>query len=116
MDRHDALLLEQSVVDNIALKGAGRRRGWFRRGTAELAAEQLVVATGITRGLDVATTAEIHRRLREASRTGMAVVYHTPDLDELLEVSHRVVVVFEGRVRAVARDRRAVGSAMLGAA
>jgi general nucleoside transport system ATP-binding protein len=77
---------------------------------------RLLIAMNPTRGLDVAATAEIHRRLREASRAGMAVVYHTPDLDELLEVSHRVVVVFDGRVRAVARDRTAVGSAMLGAA
>jgi len=47
---------------------------------------------------------------------GMAVVYYKADLDELTEIADRVVVMFEGRVREVARERDAVGRAMLGAA
>lgn len=64
----------------------------------------LFVASNPARGLDV------------ARRAGMAVVYHTPDLDELLEVSDRILVMFDGRVSEVPRDRESVGRAMLGAA
>jgi ABC-type sugar transport system ATPase subunit len=53
--------------------------------------------------------------MREAAQAGTGVVYHTPDLDELIETSDRIVVVFEGRVSEVALDRDAVGRAMLGA-
>jgi ABC-type uncharacterized transport system ATPase subunit len=76
----------------------------------------LVVAVNPTRGLDVAATGEIQRRLRAASRTGTAILYHSADLDEVVDVSDRVVVVYDGHVREVARNRDAVGRAMLGAA
>jgi ABC-type uncharacterized transport system ATPase subunit len=76
----------------------------------------LVGAVNPTRGLDVAATGAIQHRLHDASRGSMAVVYYTADLDELIEIADRVVVVFEGRVREVAPDRDVVGRAMLGAA
>jgi simple sugar transport system ATP-binding protein len=66
--------------------------------------------------LDVVATASIQQQLRDAASAGMAVVYYTADLDELIDIADRVVVVFDGRVREVARDRDAVGRAMLGAA
>ena len=76
----------------------------------------LLVAVNPTRGLDVVATASIQQQLRDAASAGMAVVYYTADLDELIDIADRVVVVFDGRVREVARDRDAVGRAMLGAA
>lgn len=66
--------------------------------------------------LDLAASEEIQVRLRDAARAGMAIVYYTADLDELIAIADRVVVVFEGRVREIARDRDAIGRAMLGAA
>jgi simple sugar transport system ATP-binding protein len=151
---HEALLLDGSVADNIALKGAGGRRGWLHRAATEAEAARLVTSSGVrapdvrapvstlsggnqqrlvlarelagdpallvaanpTRGLDVAAAREIQQRLARESRRGMAVVYYSADLDELLDVADRVLVLFEGRVTEVARDRDAIGRAMLGAA
>jgi simple sugar transport system ATP-binding protein len=151
---HDALLLDRSVADNIALKGAGRRRGWLHRSATEAEASRLVATSGIlapdvrapvstlsggnqqrlvlarelagqpallvaanpTRGLDVAAAREIQQRLAHESRRGMAVVYYSADLDELLDVADRMLVLFDGRVTEVTRDRDAIGRAMLGAA
>ena len=151
--QEEALLLAESIADNIALKGAGRRRGWVGQADIMSLADRLtragevrardvrapvstlsggnqqrlvlareldgrppLVAVNSTRGLDLAAYEEIRQRLREAARAGMAIVYYTADLDELTAIAGRVVVVFEGRVREVARDRDAVGRAMLGAA
>lgn len=49
-------------------------------------------------GLDVAATAEIRGRLMEARNAGAAVLLLSEDLDELLELADRIVVMFEGRL------------------
>jgi len=76
----------------------------------------LLVLENPTRGLDVRTTAEMHRRLREASRAGVTVIVYSTDLDEVLELAERVLVVWKGEVREAARGagRRDVGEMMLG--
>jgi simple sugar transport system ATP-binding protein len=159
-DRHrDGLLLDGSLVENLALRGAGARHGlvpWSAlaaRTTAllerfdvrtggpgseaaartlsggnqqkfivarELAGDDdagpvLVVAENPTRGLDVRATAAVHARLQEARSAGAAVVVYSSDLDEVLALADRVLVVYDGRVRAVRPDRDVVGRAMLGA-
>ncbi len=150
----DALLPDRSIMENVALRHAGRRRGWFRRSDARAAAERLVqefeirvadvlvpvsalsggnqqrlllareldghpemvVAINPTRGLDVAAASNVQRRLLAARDGGAAIVYYSADLEELVAVADRIVVVFDGRVREAPRDRAAVGRAMVGAA
>src|SRR4030095_5394725 len=84
----------------------------------ELAAEDapppLLVAENPTRGLDVRAAAAVHERLRAARDGGTAVIVHSTDLDEVLELADRVVAMYAGRVTAVPADREAVGRAMLG--
>ena len=75
----------------------------------------LIVADNPTRGLDVRATRYVHDRLREAAGRGAAVVVHSSDLDEILALATRVLVVFHGDVHEVELDRAAVGRAMLGA-
>jgi simple sugar transport system ATP-binding protein len=76
----------------------------------------LVVADNPTRGLDVQASAFVHDQLRRAAAGGAAVVVHSSDLDEVLALATRVLVVFRGEVRECALDRAAIGRAMLGAA
>jgi len=77
---------------------------------------RVLVAENPTRGLDIQATMEIHERLRLAAAGGMAVLVYSTDLDEVLELAHRVLVVHAGRVREAPRgaDRRVVGAMMLG--
>jgi len=56
----------------------------------------VLVAENPTRGLDLRAAREIHGRLREAAGQGVAVVVHLADLDELLEVATRIVVLSHG--------------------
>jgi len=55
-------------------------------------------------------------RLVAACSRGVAIVFHSADLEEILTMSHRVLVVYNGIVREVAPDLELVGRAMLGAA
>ena len=75
----------------------------------------VIVAENPTRGLDVSAAAAIHGRLREAAERGAAVLFHSSDLDEVLSLAHRVVVVLQGILREVppGASRNEVGSLML---
>lgn len=74
----------------------------------------LVVAENPTRGLDIRATRDVHDRLREAAAAGSAVVVYSSDLEEVLTLATRVIVVHAGRVRESKHDRESVGRAMLG--
>lgn len=76
----------------------------------------LLVAENPTRGLDIRATAAVHEHLRAVARRGGAVVVYSGDLDEVLALATRIVVVHAGRVVETTRDRVTVGRAMLGIA
>jgi len=57
----------------------------------------LIVANPVF-GLDFAAVAEIHARILAARDGGAAVLLVSEDLDELLELSDRLVVMFDGRI------------------
>jgi simple sugar transport system ATP-binding protein len=73
-----------------------------------------LVVENPTRGLDVRATADMHTRLRAARDRGTAVVVYSSDLDEVLALASRVLVLYAGTLRESAPDREAVGRAMLG--
>lgn len=153
-DRHrDAVLLDASLTENVALRGAGARRGtmdwraWDDR-TAQLMTrhdvraanpavpmrtlsggnqQKLVLARELgdvdalvaenpTRGLDFVATAAVHDALRAARARGVAVVVYSSDLDEVLALADRVVVLHAGLATPMPTlDRDTIGAAMLGA-
>jgi simple sugar transport system ATP-binding protein len=57
----------------------------------------LIVANPVF-GLDFAAVAEIHDRILAARNSGAAVLLVSEDLDELLELSDRMVVIFDGKI------------------
>lgn len=77
---------------------------------------ELIVAENPTRGLDVRASAFVREQLRAARDRGAAVVVYSSDLDELLELADRVLVVHRGTVSAAPLDRTRIGAAMLGVA
>ena len=161
---HDAVLLDRSLTDNVALRDAGSRRGrmpWqmFRAHTRALVhdfdvrvpslgttmrtlsggnQQKLVLAREMTepadarstdlahvmaktlivenptRGLDVRASADVHARLRAARDHGAAVVIYSTDLDEVLALATRILVMRDGTLSEVPIDRDAVGRVMLG--
>jgi len=157
-DRHrDGLILDFSLYENLALRGAGTRHGrmpwasirtWTRRAlreydvrapsdatrvaalsggnqqklvlARELGGEETnagpaaLVAENPTRGLDIQATAAVHTRLRESRDGGTAIVLYASDVDEVLALADRILVIAGGTVREVVGGRDVVGRAMLG--
>jgi len=77
---------------------------------------EILIAENPTRGLDIRATEFIHQQLRGAASDGVLVLIYSTDLDEVLELGRRVLVVHAGRVAEAPReaDRRLVGEMMLG--
>ena len=65
---------------------------------------QVLLLAYPTQGLDIQATANIRDILVEQAGRGKAIVFTSSDLDELLTISHRVVVMNRGRV--VGQQRR----------
>jgi simple sugar transport system ATP-binding protein len=89
--------------------------------TRELAHQpRLIVALYPTRGLDARSTMAVRALLRDARDRGAAVLIISEDLDELFEVSDRLLVLFHGAIAAefTPEDFRAetVGPPMVGLA
>ena len=69
----------------------------------------IILANQPTRGLDVGAIAYVHRRLVEARERGAAMLLISEDLDEILELADRIVVISRGRLSAPsARGERSV--------
>jgi ABC-type uncharacterized transport system ATPase subunit len=58
----------------------------------------LLVAVSPTRGLDVAATAYVHDKLRARQADGGATVLISTELDEVIALSTRIAVLYEGRI------------------
>ena len=54
-----------------------------------------------TRGVDVGARAEIYRSLREAADRGVGVLLASEDLNELIGLSDRILVMRAGRIAAI---------------
>jgi simple sugar transport system ATP-binding protein len=85
--------LEQQID---ALSGGNQQRVILGRELHKSA--PFLVASGPTRGLDIAGTDYVHGRLIEQRDAGAAILLVSLDLDELLALSDRLVVMYSGRL------------------
>lgn len=126
LDWHAARARTAELIESFGIRAAGpdAPAGTLSGGNQQKlvlarALEQgpeVLVAENPTRGLDIQATVEIHERLRAAAARGVAVLVYSTDLDEVLELSHRVLVIHAGKVREAPRgaNRQVVGQMMLG--
>jgi ABC-type sugar transport system ATPase subunit len=81
-------------------------------------APNLLLLDDPTKGVDISTRAEIHRILKECTAAGMCALYSSSDNEELLEISDRIYVFYEGRISACLqgddRSEERLVAAMLG--
>ncbi len=99
-----------------SLSGGNVQRAVLAR---ELAGDiNVLIAANPVFGLDFAAVAEIHSRIVQVREKGGAVLLISEDLDELLELSDRIVVMSEGRVvfetDAATAERHVLGAHMGG--
>jgi simple sugar transport system ATP-binding protein len=66
---------------------------------------RLLIAVQPTRGLDVGACEYIHKQLIDEREKGRGVLLVSLELDEVMEVSDRILVIFEGRIVADVKPR-----------
>ena len=75
---------------------------------------RVLIAANPTQGVDVGATEYVHRRLLEDRAEGKAIVLVSIDLDELLKLADRIIVLFRGKLAYQApRNRCSVDSIAL---
>ncbi len=98
------------------LSGGNQQRLVARR--EALVAGRVLVASHPTRGLDVLAAQEVQTSIIERRDSGCAVLFISDDLDEVLLMSNRVAVIYEGRIMAAldaaGADRERIGLLMGG--
>jgi ABC-type uncharacterized transport system ATPase subunit len=62
---------------------------------------QLLIASQPTRGLDVGSVEYIHNRIVQKRDEGCAVLLVSTELDEIMSLSDRIAVMFEGTILAI---------------
>jgi simple sugar transport system ATP-binding protein len=78
---------------------------------------RVLVAAQPTRGLDVGAIEYVHRRLVESRVQGRAILFVSLELEEVLSLSDRILVIYEGRIvgeHAAGVSEQQVGLEMLG--
>ncbi|HEY2940220.1 MAG TPA: ABC transporter ATP-binding protein [Gaiellaceae bacterium] len=79
-----------------ALSGGNQQKVVLAR---EIARDpRVLIAAQPTRGLDVGAIEFVHRRLVEARDGGEAVLLVSLELDEVLSLADRILVIYEGRI------------------
>lgn len=79
---------------------------------------KLLIIEQPTRGLDISATSYVQKVLLEARNQGAAILLISADLDEVLLLGDRIIVMYEGAVpfecRSAEIDREEIGLAMAG--
>ena len=79
---------------------------------------KLLIAAQPTRGLDVGAVESIYGHIRAAAKRGVAVLLASSELDELLAVADRILVMYRGRIMgecpARSESRAQIGAWMAG--
>lgn len=79
---------------------------------------KLLIVEQPTRGLDVGATEYIRNQILEAQVTGTAVLLISSELDEILDLSDRIAVIYEGKIMGIVKsgeaERSKIGFMMAG--
>ncbi len=107
----------RSVFSTAGQMSGGNQQRLVARREA-IAADRLLVAAHPTRGLDVNAAQEVRSTILDKRDAGCAVLLISDDLDEVLLMSDRIAVMYEGRImglfHAADADREHIGLLMGG--
>jgi ABC-type uncharacterized transport system ATPase subunit len=79
------------------------------------ASPKLILANQPTRGLDMGAVSEVGKRLLQARKRGAGILLISEDLDELLALADRIIIMHDGALHAAPNhDRAQIGLLMAG--
>ena len=95
-----ALEVKCAALDNAAgnLSGGNQQKVVLAKWLAT--SPRLLIIDEPTRGIDVGTKSEVHRRMSELAGEGLAILMISSELPEVLGMADRVLVMHEGRITA----------------
>ncbi len=85
-------------VDTLAVALSGGNQQKLIVGREMILEPSVLIAAHPTRGIDVGAQAAVWDELREARKKGLAVLLISADLEELIGLSDRLLVIFDGRL------------------
>jgi simple sugar transport system ATP-binding protein len=68
---------------------------------------RVVIAAQPTRGLDIGATEYVHAQLLNQRQLGAAILLISEDLDEILALSDRIAVIYEGKIMGIFEQEKA---------
>ena len=74
----------------------------------------LIIADQPTRGIDVGATEFIRKKLVELSREGAAVLLVSADLNEVMELSDSLIIMYNGKIAAYFEDTAVLNDTIMG--
>ncbi|PSR20407.1 MAG: sugar ABC transporter ATP-binding protein [Sulfobacillus acidophilus] len=66
-----------------------------------LAGADLLLLYDVTRGVDVGTKQEIYQLIAKRAQAGAAILFYSSDTSEVVNMAHRVAVMFDYRIRSI---------------
>lgn len=103
IDKHTDRLVQEFDVRTPSIYTEARALSGGNQQKAIIAREvdknpEVLIAAQPTRGLDVGAIEFIHKRLVEQRNMGKAVLLISYELDEILQLSDRIAVIYEGKI------------------
>lgn len=103
IDEHAKRLIAEFDVRTPSIHTPARALSGGNQQKAIIAREvdknpEILIAAQPTRGLDVGAIEFIHKRLVEQRNMGKAVLLISFELDEIMQLSDRIAVIYEGRI------------------
>jgi simple sugar transport system ATP-binding protein len=94
----ERMRLSTTEVDHPVRQLSGGNAQRLLTGRELDAATRVVIAANPTRGIDVGGAEAVRQALLDGRATGLATLVISDDLDELLALSDRLLVIYEGRI------------------
>ena len=132
VDRKSALIEAEEFITKLEIKtpgpltptrklsGGNAQKVLLARELFSTDASRVLVVCSPTRGLDVGAVESVHALLDDARKKGKAILLISEDLDEVMTLADRVLVLYRGSIvleaKGVADDFEKVGRAMAGLA
>ncbi len=130
VDRKSAFIEAEGFIKKLEIKtpgpltptrklsGGNAQKVLLARELFSSDSSRVLVVCSPTRGLDVGAVESVHALLDEARKNGKAILLISEDLDEVMTLADRVLVLYRGSIvleaQGVAEDFERVGRAMAG--
>ena len=96
IDRFDIRTSQGATTDTRSMSGGNQQKAIIAREINSNA--DFLLSVQLTRGLDVGAIEYIHQQILNQRQEGKAILLISLELDEILKLSDRILVMFEGKI------------------